>query len=391
MKLGGESPASTDTMASPEPSNDASLDSLEDAPTEEPNSGNDDKPFDDTPFDAGVEADEDEDPKKFIQQLAGKLGQSLRQYTKEMGSPDFELEKFAVNSLLSATHTSKMESEDQKEIIKKVKTSGGADMSDDDGEESSDDAEVEDLDLDLEIGDEEEEPTEESRMFESEDPAYPKGWKEIDGKFMGPDAFKDLKSNLEEPALISAKKSSIFAPKGSPEYNEVNEHHDMTNTNYLKADRDEYLVEPEIDEPMVQPKIAPNPTPTPTEPLRRDKPFLPKRKAQPNPKAIDESSPWFWGWDDDKKEKEELNRKYREKMNLPDRQAINNKNNKLKMELISNLEVGSNLKVDWDGPVDVIIKSIEDGTFKISRVYDNSEIDVSTYELGKMIILPKNG
>ena len=28
-------------------------------------------------FDAGVEADEDEDPKRFIQQLTGKLSQSL--------------------------------------------------------------------------------------------------------------------------------------------------------------------------------------------------------------------------------------------------------------------------------------------------------------------------
>ncbi len=59
----------------------------------------DDKPFDDEPFDAGVEADEESDPKTFIQQLAGKLGQSLRAYNGEQGNPDFDLEKFAKKEL----------------------------------------------------------------------------------------------------------------------------------------------------------------------------------------------------------------------------------------------------------------------------------------------------
>jgi len=85
-------------------------------------SGND-KPFDDEPFDAGVEASEESDPKKYIQQLSGKLGQSLRKFSETDGV-DLELEKFAVNSVLSATHTSQMDSEDQNDIIDKVKTSG---------------------------------------------------------------------------------------------------------------------------------------------------------------------------------------------------------------------------------------------------------------------------
>jgi hypothetical protein len=82
------------------------------------------KPFDEVPFDAGVEADESSDPKKFIQQLAGKLGQSIRKYEGEIGQADLELEKFAVNSVLSATNTAEMDAEDQKDIIDKVKTSG---------------------------------------------------------------------------------------------------------------------------------------------------------------------------------------------------------------------------------------------------------------------------
>ena len=91
---------------------------------EVPEEPKNDKPFDDTPFDAGVEADEDEDPEKYIQQLAGKLGTTLRKYTEDNGEPDFELEKFAINSVISATHTAEMDKEDQRDIIKKVKSSG---------------------------------------------------------------------------------------------------------------------------------------------------------------------------------------------------------------------------------------------------------------------------
>jgi hypothetical protein len=132
-------------------SGDEGLDAFDDAPADEEGFGGfgdeegaSDEPFDDTPFDAGVEADEDEDPEKYIQQLAGKLGTSLRKYNDERGEPDFDLEKYAVNSVISATHTSEMDEEDQKEIIRKVKTSGAADDNDDidkDLEEPTDDEE----------------------------------------------------------------------------------------------------------------------------------------------------------------------------------------------------------------------------------------------------------
>jgi hypothetical protein len=104
----------------------------------------DDKPFDDEPFDAGVEADEDEDPEKFIQQLAGKLGTTLRSYSKERGEPDFPLEKFAINSVISATHTAEMDKSDQKDIIKKIKSSGLG------GSEDESESDDEDIDIDLE-------------------------------------------------------------------------------------------------------------------------------------------------------------------------------------------------------------------------------------------------
>lgn len=115
---------------SPEPAAPTPAAAPEAAPMPEPEAKTppaNDKPFDDEPFDAGVEADEESDPKKFIEQLTGKLGQSLRKYTDEQGQPDFELEKFAINSLLSATHTGEMDAEDQKDIISKVKKVGQGD------------------------------------------------------------------------------------------------------------------------------------------------------------------------------------------------------------------------------------------------------------------------
>ena len=124
MKLAGSAPKPTAPTAPTAPAApiddtppaDAGIGGKAPAPSE--------KPFDDEPFDAGVEADEASDPKKFIEQLTGKLGQSLRKYSEEQGQPDFELEKFAINSLLSATHTSEMDADDQDDIVKKVKEAG---------------------------------------------------------------------------------------------------------------------------------------------------------------------------------------------------------------------------------------------------------------------------
>jgi hypothetical protein len=129
LKLDNPNPAST---VPTEPVIDTPLEDelggLEDMGNDEV----DDKPFDDEPFDAGIEANEDEDPEKFIQQLSGKLGTSLRKYTETNGQPDFDLEKFAVNSVISATNTSKMDQEDQDDIIEKVRNSStdGADGAD---------------------------------------------------------------------------------------------------------------------------------------------------------------------------------------------------------------------------------------------------------------------
>ena len=142
LKLGTEK---SDSAFGDSDSEDESLDAFNDAEGGDDDFGNNEggdneKPFDDEPFDAEVEADEDEDPEKYIQQIAGKLGTSLRKYNDERGEPDFDLEKYAINSVISATHTSEMDEEDQKDIIRKVKTSGAE--KDDDSLEKDVDAEI---------------------------------------------------------------------------------------------------------------------------------------------------------------------------------------------------------------------------------------------------------
>lgn len=75
----------------------------------------------DTNFDAGVEADEETDPKKYIQQLTGKLSQTLNSYNNENGEPDTELGKYVLGMLVKQG-TKGMDDKDRKEIIKKINT-----------------------------------------------------------------------------------------------------------------------------------------------------------------------------------------------------------------------------------------------------------------------------
>ena len=69
-------------------------------------------------FDAGVEADEESDPKKYIQQLTGKLASVARKYAKT--NNDDETIKFVINSLIPAT-VPYMTDDDKSDVIKKVK------------------------------------------------------------------------------------------------------------------------------------------------------------------------------------------------------------------------------------------------------------------------------
>lgn len=195
-----------------EPADDAGFGDFggDETPAEEPaEEPANDMSFEKEPFDAGVDADEETDPKKFIEQLSGKLGQSLRQYTKDQGQPDFELEKFAINSVISATHTAEMDEEDKNDIIKKINKSGENDAQDFDGDNQGD----------ADGGDD---------SFGGPDNGDG-GSDELDFSSDEED-IKESKFMLNKP-----KKLSIFAPEGSEEFmeeNRINENHGESN-NYM--------------------------------------------------------------------------------------------------------------------------------------------------------------
>lgn len=74
----------------------------------------------DSNFDAGVEADEETDPKRYIQQLTGKLSQSLNSFNNEQG-PDAGLSKY-VASMIIAAACKNLDEKAKKELIEKINT-----------------------------------------------------------------------------------------------------------------------------------------------------------------------------------------------------------------------------------------------------------------------------
>jgi len=98
------------------------------------------------------EGDDEEDSTKKIQKLTGKIGQAIR----ELDEPDAELEKYVINSIISALHLDQFSDEDIEDIISKLE---GEDEEDDD--EASDSGE-----LDMEEPSMEEEPAEEEVEME---------------------------------------------------------------------------------------------------------------------------------------------------------------------------------------------------------------------------------
>ena len=110
----------------------------------------------DSNFDAGVEADEDTDPKKFIQQLTGKLSQSLNTYNEENGEPDTELGKYVLGMLIKQGIKG-MDEKDKKDIIKKIKSNNDSDsneeseMPEDDLEMPEDDSDMDNMKMESKI------------------------------------------------------------------------------------------------------------------------------------------------------------------------------------------------------------------------------------------------
>jgi hypothetical protein len=76
-------------------------------------------PFD-TNFDAGVDANEETDPKKYIQQLTGKLSQSLRSYNENLPQPDADLDKYVAGMIVKQAIEG-LSPEDTNDILNKIK------------------------------------------------------------------------------------------------------------------------------------------------------------------------------------------------------------------------------------------------------------------------------
>lgn len=74
-------------------------------------------PFSHQKFDAGIDVDEESDPKNYIEKLTGKLAQKLRDYNGNEN--DADLNKFVINSLIPAA-VPQLDNSDVKDVIDKV-------------------------------------------------------------------------------------------------------------------------------------------------------------------------------------------------------------------------------------------------------------------------------
>lgn len=148
-----------------------------------------------------------------------------------------------------------MDPNDQKDIIDKVKTSGNADK----GEEKAPEAEVDTTDGGEEVN------------------------VDVDANNAENGEGVDESKKKDNSFLIEPKKMSIFAPKGSREYE------DTIKKKLEESFNQDSNMEPEV-EPKVKPAPVKKPEPSqPSQPSRKNKPFLPSPSVQPDPKAIGET------------------------------------------------------------------------------------------------------
>ena len=99
---------------------------------------NNEMPFGKEKFDAGIDVNEDEDPKKYIEKLTGKLAQKLRDYNES--SDDTDTNKFVINSLIPAA-IPEMSENDAQDVIKKVKDNIGQ-VSDENNLDNQNDSQI---------------------------------------------------------------------------------------------------------------------------------------------------------------------------------------------------------------------------------------------------------
>jgi hypothetical protein len=157
--------------------------------------GGDDLSMDTEPVDdMDDEGDDEDDPTKKIQKLTGKIGQMIR----EMDEPDAELEKYVINSIISAMHLDLLSEEDIEDIINKIEG---------EEEEDSENADV-DLDLDAELDvDAGEGETEELPAPEAEVTAESK-------KFKKSQLLESLTKDILNDTLTESESFTDYRPSG---------------------------------------------------------------------------------------------------------------------------------------------------------------------------------
>lgn len=95
----------------------------------------------DTNFDAGVEADEETDPKRYIQQLTGKLSTTLNSFNNDNGEPDEGLCKY-VGKMIVKQAAKGLDDAGKKELIAAINTADSDTDEDLDGENDTIDNEA---------------------------------------------------------------------------------------------------------------------------------------------------------------------------------------------------------------------------------------------------------
>lgn len=150
-----------------------------------------------------TEEDGDEDTKK-IQKYTGKIGQMLR----DMDEADPELEKYVINSIISALHLDEMDEGDKEDIIAKIE-----------GEEEEGEGVDLDLDsdLDLDAGEEGDETAEVETGEEEVELAEGKKKKEEKPLEITPDMIAML---LKDGECSCSGQKLVYKPKEKKETNE---------------------------------------------------------------------------------------------------------------------------------------------------------------------------
>ena len=165
----------------------------------------DDMEMDDMGSEEGELDTEDEDTKK-IQKYTGKIGQMLR----DMDEADPELEKYVINSIISALHLDEMDEDDKEDIIAKIEG---------DEEEEGEGVDLDlDSDLDLDAGEEGDE-TAEVETGEEEEIELAEGKKKKEKKELEitPDMIAML---LKDGECSCSGQKLVYKPKEKKETNE---------------------------------------------------------------------------------------------------------------------------------------------------------------------------